>query len=166
MTLSPFDLNDNIFRLLDKDWMLVTAGSMDHFNTMTASWGGFGILWHKEVSFIFIRPTRYTFGFTEANEYYTLSFFSDKYRKALSLLGSKSGKDVDKVKMSGLSPVPLESGSVVFKEARLIMECRKLYYQDLSPDRFLDHSIDKNYPLKDYHRMYVGEIQLIKLLNP
>lgn len=145
--------------------MLVTAGKINNFNTMTASWGGFGILWNKPVSFIFIRPTRYTYEFTERFSEYTLGFFTGDHRKALNILGSKSGRDLDKVKLSGLTPVETESGNVGFAEARLIMECRKLYYQDLNPERFLDASIDKNYPEKDYHRMYIGEILSIKEIN-
>ncbi|MHC1707573.1 MAG: flavin reductase [Bacteroidales bacterium] len=165
MNISPFDLNDNIFSLLDKDWMLVTAGRINDYNTMTASWGGFGILWNKPVSFVFIRPTRHTYKFTESYPGYTLTFFENQFRKALNILGSKSGRDGDKVSLSGLTPLALESGNISFAEARLIMECHKLYYQDIEPDRFLDAGLDKNYPKKDYHRMYVGEIKSVKIVN-
>lgn len=154
----PFDFTADIFRLLDQEWMLITAGNINDFNTMTASWGGFGILWNKPVCFIFIRPTRYTYLFTERFSGFTLSFFPEKYRHALKICGTLSGRDSDKVKQSGLSVITTESGTVTFSEARLVMDCKKLYFGDINPGHFLDPVIDKNYPKKDYHRMYIGEI--------
>ncbi|MCX6273432.1 MAG: flavin reductase family protein [Bacteroidetes bacterium] len=156
--LSPFLLEENIFRLLDKDWMLITAGEPGDFNTMTASWGGFGILWNKPVAYVVVRPTRYTYLFMERSALFTLSFLTAKYRKALNICGTLSGRDVDKVGKAGLTPFTLESGVTGFTEARMIMECKKLYYQDIDPDRFIDKKLDSNYPLADYHRMYIGEI--------
>jgi len=153
--------NENVFKLIGEDWMLVTSGNVNSFNTMTASWGGMGILWNKPVSYIFIRPTRHTYGFIEKNDTYTLSFFSEKYRKALTLCGTKSGRDIDKAKEAGITPEETENGTVYFKEARLVFECRKLYFHDIDPSHFLDGSIQKMYD-NDYHRMYVGEITGIR----
>jgi flavin reductase (DIM6/NTAB) family NADH-FMN oxidoreductase RutF len=156
--LSPFQIKDNIFKLLDKDWMLVTAGTPEDFNTMTASWGGFGILWNKPIAYVFIRPTRYTYEFAEKYDHLTLSFFTEENRKALNLCGSLSGRNVDKVKESGLTPLSSVSGGVTFQEARLYFDCSKLYYSDINPANFRKPEIDKHYPLKDYHRMYICEI--------
>lgn len=156
--IQPEQLNDNPFKLIGKDWMLITAGTPESFNTMTASWGGLGILWERKVAFCFVRPTRHTFGFIEGSPKFTLSFFAEKHRKALVYCGSHSGKDTDKIKGTGLSPVK-EDGSVYFKEARLVLVCRKLYFQDISPERFLEQKIEDMYPQKDFHRMYVGEIE-------
>ena len=157
--LSPYELNENVFRLVDKDWMLVTAGTKEQFNTMTASWGGMGILWNQPIAIIFIRPTRYTYEFTEKSGSFTLCFFDKKYRKALNYCGSHSGRDVDKMRETGLVPKVTESGNIVFQQARLVIECKKIYFQDLDPDHFLDPSTSKNYPQKDYHRMYFGSIE-------
>lgn len=157
--LDAEEIVDNPFRLVGKDWMLITAGSPDKFNTMTASWGGMGVLWNKQVCFCFVRPSRYTYGFMERAETFTLSFFEEKYRKALSFCGSRSGRDVDKIAAAGLTPLATDQGSLSFEEARLVLECRKIYYQDILPAHFLDPQIDeKCYKGKDYHRMYVGEI--------
>lgn len=153
-------IDENTFKLIGSDWMLITAGTKDSFNMMTASWGGLGVLWNKPVSYIFVRPTRYTYEFLEKNKSYSLSFFDEKYRKALSLCGSKSGRDTDKVKESGLTPVVSENGIVHFDEAKLVLECTKLYFQDIDPAHFLDSSIDRLYN-NDYHRMYIGEITKI-----
>jgi len=155
----PNYIDESVFRLLDKDWMLITAGITGHFNTMTASWGGFGILWHQPVAFIFVRPQRFTFQFLEQYEWFTLSFFGPGYKDALNFCGSKSGKVVDKVASTGLIPEKTERGNIFFKEARLVFECRKIYYQDLQPGHFLDPKTESNYPLKDYHRMYFGKIE-------
>ena len=152
------EITDNPFTLLDKEWMLVTSGSMDGFNTMTASWGGFGILWHKPVVFCFIRPSRYTYEFLEKNNSFSLSFFPEKFRKALAICGSKSGRDGDKIKAAGLTPVSSTEKTIYFEEARLVLVCHKLYSEDLKSQRFLCADIFSHYPEQDIHRMYIGEI--------
>ena len=162
--MSPEKISDNAFKIIGEDWMLITAGKEDAFNTMTASWGGLGILWHKPVSYSFVRPSRYTYEFMEKGDTYTFSFFTEKYRKALNLLGSKSGRDGDKISEAGLTPVSVEHDAVSFKEARLVVVSKKLYQQDLNPDNFCEPEIATHYPQKDYHRMYVGEV--ISVLIP
>lgn len=152
------EIKKSATKLIGKDWMLVTAGEPAKCNTMTASWGGFGELWNKPVVFIFIRPTRYTFEFVEKEEYFTVSFFDDKYRQSLHLCGTVSGRKVDKISEAGLTPVASEHGSTYFAEAKMICECRKLYFGDIDPTHFLDANIMKHYPHRDFHRMYVGEI--------
>lgn len=145
------------FKLIGDEWMLVTSGNKQSFNTMTASWGGIGVLWNKNVVFSFIRPQRYTYEFIENNDYYTLSFYPSEYKDALALCGSKSGRDVDKVKETGLTPNFSEK-AVFFEEASLVLVCKKLYSQFIEPNCFIDADISDNYPLKDYHKMYVGDI--------
>ncbi len=157
-TITPGQIKDNVFKLIGEDWMLITAGKEDAFNTMTASWGGLGILWNKTVSCCFVRPTRYTYEFMEKGNTYTLSFFSEKYRRALEICGSKSGRDGDKISETGLTPCLAAYDAVTFKQAQLVLVCNKLYFQDLIPRNFIDPQIETNYPKKDYHRMYVGEI--------
>jgi len=154
----PFSLPENAFNLIGKKWFLLSAGSPSGFNVMTASWGGMGVLWNKPVVFVFVRPTRHTFGFMEQSGIFTLSFLDEQYRKILNYCGSKSGRDVDKIARTGLVPIPSERGSIYYEQASLVMECRKLYSEDIHPQKFIDPAIEKNYPLKDYHRMYVGEI--------
>jgi len=156
--VKPEQLTDNPFNLVGKDWMLITAGNMEKYNMMTASWGGFGVLWNKKVCFCFVRPSRYTYQFMEENDTFTLSFFEENYRKALSFCGANSGRDVDKTAATGITPAESTSKSVYFEEARLVIECKKLYYQDLDPSHFLDSSLESNYKQNDYHRIYVGEI--------
>jgi len=160
--LRPFNvkqITDNTFKLLDDDWMLITAGNKAKFNTMTASWGAFGILWNKPIAICFVRPQRYTFGFINNAEYFTLSFFSQKYHSELSFLGSTSGRKINKVEQSKLTPAFTKNESAYFTEARLVLECRKIYTHDLNPDNFLHQSfIDEIYPNSDFHKMFIGEI--------
>jgi flavin reductase (DIM6/NTAB) family NADH-FMN oxidoreductase RutF len=157
--IAPQDITDNTFKLIGSDWMLITAGSIDSYNTMTASWGGFGVLWQKDICWCVIRPQRYTYQFIEKADNFTLSFFEAKYRAALNICGSKSGRDINKATETGLTPIAGElTGTTAFEEARLIIECRKLYYQDLDPSHFLDPEIETMYPIQDYHRMYIGQI--------
>lgn len=123
--IDPKEIRDNAVQLIGHDWMLVTAGTPEHFNMMTASWGGLGFMWKRPVAFVVIRPQRYTFDFIEKGEEFTLSFFSHEYHKALSVCGTTSGRDTDKVAASGLSPYFTENGNVSFTEARLVLECQQ-----------------------------------------
>lgn len=157
--IAPEALAANPFELIGKQWMLITAGSKEQFNTMTASWGGVGVLWNKPVVYIFIRPQRYTLGFVQRESHFTLSFFGEEHRPALQLLGSRSGRDGDKVAESGLTPVFTEMGNPTFEEATLVMECRKLFDGTFKPEDFVIENLrDTVYPNGDFHHVFVGEI--------
>ena len=156
--IDPKALDQNVFSLIGDQWMLITAGTKEACNTMTASWGGLGVLWGKPVATVYIRPQRYTLEFVEREEKFTLAFFGEAYRKALALCGSKSGRDIDKVKECGFT-VETADGAPYFAEADLVLVCKKAYWQDMDPTHFLDGEIDgKWYPEKDYHRIFIGEI--------
>lgn len=158
---------ENIFSLIRDDWMLITAGTPDHFNTMTANWGSLGHLWHTYICTIFVRPQRYTYSFVEQNERFTLTFFDRTYRPQLEFCGQYSGRDVDKIAKTGLTPLATADGSIYFSEARLVLECRKIYIHDIKADQFLDRDImDSMYPERDFHRMYIGQITKILHQNP
>lgn len=150
------ELNENVFSLISKDWLLITAGAPERYNAMTASWGGLGHVWSRDVAFVFVRPTRYTYQFMEQYDRFTLSFFTKEYKKALSFCGSKSGRDVDKFAATGLTAS--KSAPVYPEEARLVLFCRKLFYSDVVPTGMIDKSIEDFYK-NDYHRMYIGEIE-------
>ena len=156
--MDPKNLDQNVFSLIGDRWMLITAGTQEKCNTMTASWGGLGVLWGKPVATVYIRPQRYTLEFVEREDSFSLCFFGEEYRKALSLCGSKSGREIDKVKECGFTVVTAE-GAPYFEEADLVLVCKKAYWQDMDPTHFLDGEIDgKWYPQKDYHRIFIGEI--------
>jgi flavin reductase (DIM6/NTAB) family NADH-FMN oxidoreductase RutF len=157
-SMKAADISGNVFHMIGKEWVLISAGTIDSYNMMTASWGTMGVLWNKEIFMCFIRPGRYTFEFMEKQKYFTANFLPETYRDKLDYCGSHSGRQVDKMKETGLTPVKSGSGAVFFEEAGLVLECKKIYYQDLDPINFLDKSIEGNYPMKDYHRIYIGEI--------
>ena len=138
-------------------WALVTAGSMADHNSMTVSWGGIGSLWGKPVATVYIRPNRHTYGYFEKNDYFTVSFYPEDCKKALGVMGSKSGRDCDKDRESGLNPVPCGE-TVTYKEARRTLLCRKLFAQDMSPENFTPEVIRKFYGSEPAHKMYIGEI--------
>lgn len=150
--------NLNPFNLIGNDWMLITSGKKENFNTMTASWGALGVLWNKKVAFCFVRPQRYTFEFMEENENFTLSFFEDRYKDALKICGRKSGRDCDKVKEANLTPC-FSDGGIYFKEAKMVLVCKKIYSQFINPECIIEKDLEKNYEMKDYHKMFVGEIK-------
>lgn len=150
--------------LWSNKWLLLTSGDFEKnaFNTMTVGWGSLGVMWNKPFAQVVVRPTRYTYNFMEQYDTFTLCALPEKYRKALELLGSKSGKYGDKIAESGLQPIAsTKISSPGFAEADLIIECQKIYWDDFKPDHFLDHRIHTNYPMKDYHRVYFGEILVV-----
>lgn len=155
--VNPEKLFFNPFQKIS-DWMLITAGDENGFNTMTASWGGMGVLWNKNVITTYIRPQRYTKEFVDNHDTFTISFYSSQYKEALRLLGTVSGRDEDKVAKSGLTPCFLE-GTTAFEEATIVFVCRRLYQDPLKAKNFVAKDIIKEcYPEKDYHTMYISEI--------
>lgn len=153
------EIDRNMISLIGEKWMLITAGNKDAFNTMTANWGSIGYLWNKPVAFIFVRPERYTFEFTEDNDFVTLSFFDEKYRDALKICGSKSGRHSDKLAETDLTPHETTLGNIAFKEAEIVLECRKIYGDFLDPEKFTDVSpLEKWYGEGGMHKMYILEI--------
>jgi flavin reductase (DIM6/NTAB) family NADH-FMN oxidoreductase RutF len=150
------DIKDNLIKMISDEWMLVASGDAGGYNMMTASWGTVGEMWGKDVAVAFIRPQRYTYGFMEKNDLFTLSFYGDN--KAIhAICGKLSGRDVDKAKKANLKPI-FTDGTVTFDKARLTIVCKKLYAQDISPDCFIDKSLIDRWYDGDYHRAYYGEI--------
>lgn len=160
--ISVSELKDNMFNAIGKEWMLVTAGTPEKFNMMTASWGGTGILWGKPVAFIFIRPERYTYEFIEKGDTLTLSFLGEAHRDMHKICGSQSGRDIDKVAASGLKPYVTENGNIAYEQARLILECKKLYADFIDADNFVDKLLISRWYGEGhggFHKMYILEIQ-------
>ncbi len=151
------DKFDNCYKKFKDDWALLSAGKLENHNAMTVAWGGLGYLWKKEVAYIFVRPSRHTFNFTENNEYFALSFFDEKYRDALTYYGTKSGRDVNKDEECNFHPVEINNVTV-YEEAKYTIICKKIYADDIKPELFLDESIDKCYPDHSYHKMYICEV--------
>ena len=160
--IDPKQLNSNVFSMIGEQWMLITAGTADKCNTMTASWGGLGVIWGAPAATCYIRPQRYTKEFVDREDYFTLAFFGEESRKALQLCGSKSGRDIDKVKQCGFTVRAAECGAPYFEEAELVLVCRTLYTQDLNPACVLpagEDAILPHYGAKGgWHRAYTGEI--------
>lgn len=153
------ELGENPFSMIGERWMLITAGDERSYNTMTASWGGLGVLWGEPVAFIFVRPTRYTYEFIEREERLSLSFYPLEQREALAYCGKHSGREGDKAKACGLTPV-FSYESPFFAQADTVLLCEKCYAQDLDPRCFLDPALEKWYQ-NDYHRMYVVKIRRV-----
>lgn len=151
------DITDEVFNLINKNWALVTAGTIDSFNTMTIAWGCIGALWVKPVVIIFIKPIRHTYKYLEENEYFTLSFFADCYKNDLVFLGNNSGKNIDKLSFTHLTACECEN-SVTFREAESTLICKKIYSQDLDKNSIPPEYVEKYYQFEQPHRCYVGEI--------
>lgn len=148
----------NPFTAIGKEWFLLTAGNSESYNTMTASWGGVGVMWGKNVVTTVVRSNRHTFNYIDGSDTFTISFYPQEYRDVLNYCGSHSGKDVDKVAETGLTPTTLDGG-VAFEQAKLVFVCKKLYAQTLDVDCFTDESCKKWYSdTNPIHTAFVGEI--------
>ena len=156
--VDPKTLDLNPFAAIGSQWMLITAGTPDHCNTMTASWGGLGVLWGAPMAAAYIRPQRYTKEFVDGNEYFTLSFFPEQYRPQLSLCGAKSGRDMDKVKECGFTVAAGAGNAPYFEQAELVLVCRKRMVVPMDPALMPEYVKEKWYPNSDWHTMYLGEI--------
>lgn len=168
------DLQLNPMEMISRGWWLIAAGNeSEGYNAMTASWGHLGAIWERPggaphaglpTAIVYLRPSRYTREFLNREELFTISVFEHTYRKALAYLGTHSGRDGNKIQEAGLTPV-FESGSICFSEAKITFICRKLYHAPLPESGFVDHGlVEHNYPQRDFHEMYIGEI--LKVLKP
>lgn len=167
MSRQQIRIEDFNFKAMD-NWngqgMLLTSGDWPsgHFNAMTVGWGSLGVMWGLPFVQVVVRPVRFTYPFMEKYETFTVCAFPETQAPALHLLGNKSGRDGDKISESGLTPIASRRVAAPgYEQAALILECRKMYWQDLDRNNFLDPRLEKKYPAKDYHRMYYGEILAI-----
>ncbi len=151
------ELNVDIFSILDKKWALLTAGTKDHFNSMTISWGGMGTIWGKPVVTTYVRTSRYTHEFMDDNEYFTLSFYPDEKKSILGVFGSKSGRDIDKMNYEGLT-FKEAGNSITFEEAEITLVCKKLFKQRLDEANMPKDIVDSFYKEDAPHDMYIGEV--------
>lgn len=159
--IKPEEFNFSPFRLIGKDWMLITAEKEGKVNTMTASWGGLGVMWNKNVAYIVIRPQRYTKEFVDNSDSFSLTFFDNSFKDTLSYLGTKSGRDENKIEKSNLTLVH-DNNIPYFQEANISIFCKKLFAQEYRPESFIDQELnEKIYPNVDHHTLYIGEITKI-----
>lgn len=159
-TIDPKNIKDNLIKCLADEWTLITAGNKDGYNMMTASWGFFGEMWGEDSVAVVIRPQRYTMKFVEENDYFTLSFYGNR-KDIHKVCGGKSGREVDKTKETGLTPV-LGEKYVYFKEARMVLVVKKQFLQPVSPENFTEKEIiDRWYPEKDFHNLIIGKIEKV-----
>lgn len=158
----PDDFKGNPFTMIGSDCMLVCAGKKDgSVNAMTAAWGGLGVMWGTNVAYVVIRPQRFTKEFVDEADGLSLSFFAKGNEKMMGYMGSVSGRDEDKIKKMGLT-VLKDNETPYFEQAQTVLICKKLYAQNMKAECFTDHEPDKKwYPAKDYHTLYIAEIQKI-----
>lgn len=156
--ISPESIRKNTFQMIGKEWMLIAAGDQNKANAMTASWGGFGVMYGKNVVYAVVRPQRYTKEFIDREDEFSLNFFEKEYKKTLKYMGGISGRIEDKIEKSGLT-LEYSGSTPYFNEARQILICKKLFAQPLEGEHIIDSKLDRTwYPNKDYHTLYIAEI--------
>lgn len=159
--INPRHMSGPLYEIWNSGWFLLTSGDYQagSYNCMTVSWGSFGCLWNLPVAMVVVRPSRYTYEFINQHDSFTLCAFPEEYRRDLSYLGTHSGRDGDKLAQTPLTACPASAvAAPAFEQAHLVVECRRIYWQDLQPEHFEDKRIPPHYPDGDYHRMLVGEI--------
>ena len=160
------DLKESFSNLIGEKYALITVFDKNNLNMMTASWGSMGIMWNKNVVNVVVRPSRYTYDFLMNNEYFTLNFLQDGNADVYKLCGSKSGRDCDKVKASGLIPIEIESSKFAFDKSEYVFVCKKLYAQPMRKEYFVSSEYgDKTYPNDDVHTMFIAELEEIYVQN-
>lgn len=164
VSISPKDIKENPIKLFGDDWAVVAAGTPDNFNELTVSWGALGDAWwdNMPIAIIFVSATRFTHSFLDANDTFSINIFPKEFRKAVAYIGSHSGRDEDKVKATGLEVEFSQDNTPIFPQARLIIECRKIYSHDLERSKFSE-SLIGNYAQKKFqgvvpHTVFFGEI--------
>lgn len=158
--VNEMEVNDNVIDQFKNKWALVCARKKDGtFNMCTIAWGQIGELWSKNVLTVFVKPIRFTDSFLNEDNYFTVTFFDESHKDSLRICGTKSGKNIDKVKEANLKPVILENG-ITFEGYRRVYVCKKIYQQQFKQECFVDSKdiIDKYYVNEPYHNMYIGEI--------
>lgn len=157
--IEPEKIGGNVFDTIGEKWLLITTKDEknNRFNAMTASWGCMGVLWNKPVCVLFVRPQRHTFGLLEEEDEFSVNVLESRCREAYSVCGSKSGRDTDKIALSGLIPVELD-GVCAFEQSELVLKMRRIYSDDIKEDKFIDSAFLSHYSSKDFHRVYVCEI--------
>lgn len=148
---------DDIFKEFADGLVLVTAGNKEKYNTMTIAWGSLGTLWSKSICNVYVKKNRYTHGFLDSNDYFTVSFFTSEYKKDLGILGTKSGKDIDKVSLTSLTPIK-EDTYVYFKEAKYTLVLKKIYKHDFDIKSIPSDVKDHYYANEPEHTMFIGEV--------
>lgn len=152
-------LDFNAFNKIGKDWTLITAGNKEKANTMTASWGGIGVMWGKNTATVFIRDSRYTKEFIDKEETFSLTFLDASYKSALKYLGAVSGRDEDKIGNAKLHLDYYEDRTPYIDEGNLVIVCRKMSATRMTEEQFIDPQIkEKWYADGNMHTMYIGEI--------
>jgi len=172
--ISPEDISDNVFTLAGKDFFVITAGKEDHYNSMTGSGGGMGMLFRSPTTWCTLRTDRYTLEMIKKEQTYTLSYFPEEYKNQMLFLGSKSGRESDKMKEVNLTSIQTPSGNIAFNEARLILECKLTEITTPDPDDFYsqeakDYIHDAYKKASDYRSFVFGEITHVwvkKYQNP
>ncbi|MDR1615267.1 MAG: flavin reductase family protein [Campylobacteraceae bacterium] len=154
------DFDSSPIRKISQEWIALSSGTKDEYNTMTASWGALGYLWERSIAIVYVRPTRHTYDLMEKQDCFTLTFFDKSLKaKVHKIFGNKSGRNIDKAKEAAVTPIYFDENIIGFEEAKETIVCKKIYFGDFNPNNFLDKEINNFYPAKDYHRVYIGEIK-------
>lgn len=154
------DFNFNACDKIANDWALLGAGTVEDNNAMTISWAGFGHLWRRDVCYVYVRPTRYTYKYTEREDFFVITFLKDGYKEALAVMGRESGRDLDKVVKAGLTPTTIV-GFPTYEEAEYVIVCKKAYVNDIKREEFIDKDVEAVYTDDNIHRQYIGTIHKV-----
>jgi flavin reductase (DIM6/NTAB) family NADH-FMN oxidoreductase RutF len=161
--IDPAEMTDNVFRLVGGDYTVITSGTGEDYNSMVASWGGWGMFFDGPVTWCFLRANRYTLEYMRKTGTYTTTYFDEQYKDDIMLFGTHSGRDSDKMRTHALTAVVSPQGNVAYKEAKLIIECELIEITTVDPNDFYleegkNFIVDAYGEAQDYHKLVFGKI--------
>ncbi len=160
--IDPKELTDNAIKLIGMEWMLIGAGTPQKSNAMTASWGSLGFYSNQPIATIFVRPERYTYEFIETSTHFTLTVLDESMKDTHKIFGKMSGRDINKAQEAGVTPIFTEAGNPTFAEAKVVIECRKIFSQTMPEESFVDKEIYNKWYGAGHggdHVLYMGVIE-------
>jgi len=157
--LPSSDVTEQALKQLEIGAFLTTQ-KVDKVNTMTIAWGGINVVWGKTVFVVYVRYSRETYNMLEHNDEFTVSIpIHRDLKKELAYCGTKSGRDVDKIKDCKFTLIPGRIvGTPIIGECDLHYECKLIYKQAMEPNAITDQVKARYYSTNNFHVVYYGEI--------
>lgn len=156
--VSVFDYANAIVQAIPKGVLLTTKDTK--VDSMVIGWGTLGVEWGKPMFVAYVRESRYTHAQLESTGEFTVNIpHGEADPKILKVCGTRSGRDVDKVKEAGLVLVEGQKVGVPgIRQFPLTLEC-KVVCKNVQAFESIDPKFRKNYPDGgDLHTAYYGEI--------
>jgi len=118
-------LKETLQAMSNTGLLLTSADKKGKMNVMTIGWGTVGIIWGMPMFLVLVRPSRFTYGLIEETGEFTVNVPPRRLSEITFFCGSVSGRDHDKFKEKGLTPIAGENViSPIIEECVVHYECK------------------------------------------